>query len=182
MQLAVTVVGKDLPGIVCEVSTLLSESGCNIDNVSQTVLHYVFAGIFVITPPRDMDEARVQERLSLALQEKGLQVSAQALEEGEGSSLGDTEPFVVVCIGRDRLGLVSTVTCVMKEYGVNIVNMQFVGESSSFPGKTVSIYEVEVPRGQDLSRFAASLQSRAEEVGLEVSVQHKRIFADICRI
>jgi glycine cleavage system transcriptional repressor len=80
------------------------------------------------------------------------------------------------------VGLVSAVTCVMKAYGVNIVNMQFVSRSTSFPGQTVAIYEVDVPREQNLSQFVTALKARAAEVGLEVSVQHKRIFADTCRI
>ena len=182
MQLAVTVLGSDRPGIVCDVSTLLAAQGLNIENVSQTVLHHEFAGIFLVSLPGGRDPEEVQRELRQGLSDKGLQISVQAVEETRERSSPSAEPFVVVSIGEDRVGLVSAVTCVMKTYGVNIVNMQFVSRSTSFPGKTVAIYEVEVPREQALSDFVAALQARAEEVGLEISVQHKRIFADTCRI
>jgi len=182
MQVAVTVLGSDRPGIVCDVSTLLAEAGCNIENVSQTVLHQEFAGIFLVTLPFGGEATRVEEELTRALADKGLKISVQTVDESQSTGASSMEPFVVVTIGEDKVGLVSAVTCVMKAYEVNIVNMQFVSRSASYPGQTVAIYEVEVPREQNLSEFVASLQARAGEVGLEVSVQHKRIFADTCRI
>jgi glycine cleavage system transcriptional repressor len=182
MQVAVTVLGSDRPGIVCDVSTLLAERGCNIENVSQTVLRQEFAGIFVVTLPEGYGAADVERQLTSALADKGLLISVQAIDASQEPSPARTEPFVVVSIGEDRVGLVSAVTCVMKAYGVNIVNMQFVSRSTSFPGQTVAIYEVDVPREQNLSQFVTALKARAAEVGLEVSVQHKRIFADTCRI
>ncbi|MCF8029936.1 MAG: ACT domain-containing protein [Desulfohalobiaceae bacterium] len=182
MQVAVTVLGSDRPGIVCDVSTLLAEAGCNIENVSQTVLHQEFAGIFLVTLPPGKDATTVEERLTSALAHKGLKISVQSVDESQSPGVSPMEPFVVVTIGQDKVGLVSAVTCVMKAYGVNINNMQFVSESASYPGQTVAIYEVEVPREQNLSEFVGALQTKAGEVGLELSVQHKRIFADTCRI
>jgi len=182
MQVAVTVLGSDRPGIVCDVSTLLAEMSCNIENISQTVLHQEFAGIFVVTLPGGLGETEVEQRLTGVLAPKGLQISVHSIDESRNYSPPQTEPFVVVSIGEDRVGLVSAVTCVMKAYGVNIVNMQFVSRSTSFPGQTVAIYEVDIPREQDLSQFMTALKAKAAEVGLEVSVQHKRIFADTCRI
>jgi len=182
MQFAVTVLGTDRPGIVCDVSTLLAEMGCNIENVSQTVLRQEFAGIFVVSTSKSCETNDVEGKLNEALADKGLQISVQVIEETESAAPVQTEPFVVVSIGEDRVGLVSAVTCVMRAYGVNIVNMQFVSRSTSFPGKTVAIYEVDVPTGQNLSEFVTALKAKAEEVGLEISVQHKRIFADTCRI
>lgn len=182
MHVAVTVLGSDRPGIVCDVSTLLAEAGCNIENVSQTVLYQEFAGIFLVTLPAGVDATTVEEWLTSALADKGLKISVQIVAESQIPGTSPMEPFVVVTIGEDKVGLVSTVTCVMKAYGVNIVNMQFVSKSASYPGQTVAIYEVEVPHEQNLSEFVGSLQRRAGEVGLEVSVQHKRIFADTCRI
>jgi glycine cleavage system transcriptional repressor len=182
MQVAVTVLGTDRPGIVCDVSTLLADMDCNIENVSQTVLRQEFAGIFVVTTSEGRGAAEMKGRLSEALAPKGLQISVQAIDETQSPSPTPTEPFVVVSIGEDRVGLVSAVTCVMKAYGVNIVNMQFVSRSTAFPGQTVAIYEVDIPRDRNLSEFVTALQAKAEEVGLEISVQHKRIFADTCRI
>ena len=181
-RVAVTVLGRDRPGIVCDVTTILAQADCNIENLSQTVLKQEFAGIFIVAPPEGMPAQEVSDLLSSRLDGTELQISAHPVQEGEETSGFQSEPFVVVCIGEDKVGLISAVTCVMKSYGVNIVNMQFVGQSSSFPGRTVAIYEVDLPRGLSLSEFTGSLRARAEQVGLEVSVQHKRIFSDICRI
>jgi glycine cleavage system transcriptional repressor len=70
----------------------------------------------------------------------------------------------------------------MTEFDVNITNLQFVSGSRAFPDKAVTIYEVDIPTRVKLSEFVAALTARAAEVGLEVNVQHMKIFEDICRL
>src|SRR5512145_303550 len=48
----VGVVGKDRPGIVAEVSRILFELGCNIEDSTCTILSGQFAMILVIGHPR----------------------------------------------------------------------------------------------------------------------------------
>lgn len=65
MRAIVTVTGKDKTGIIAGVSAVLSESGVNILDISQTVLQEYFAMIMLV----DMESsgvpfANLSERLS----------------------------------------------------------------------------------------------------------------------
>ncbi len=181
-KVAVTVLGSDRPGIVCRVASLLSSLNCNIEDISQTVLQAEFAGMFVVAAPDELGVDDLRSELQQGLMDSGLHPFIKPIEPGPSQQPGPVEPFVVICIGKDRVGLIAAITCVMKEHGVNITNLQFINRTPSFPERTVTIYEVDIPQSVRLSDFVDALQAKASEVGLEASVQHKRIFEDICRL
>ena len=57
MRAVITVVGKDKVGIIAKVSTLLSENGINILDISQTIMQDVFTMIMLV----DMQEKAVSD-------------------------------------------------------------------------------------------------------------------------
>ena len=57
MRAVITVVGKDNVGIIAKVSTLLSENGINILDISQTIMQDVFTMIMLV----DMQEKAVSD-------------------------------------------------------------------------------------------------------------------------
>ncbi len=180
---AVSVLGWDRPGIVCKVATLLARLDCNIIDVSQTVLQDEFAGIFLVSLPQQLDIPGLESFLKEQLQGTGLQPFInQVHPQLDTVEQVSSEPFVVISMGPDRVGLIAAITCVMQDYGVNIVNLQFARGSSAFAQKSVTIYEVDIPTKVKLSDFVSSLTKKASSVGLEVSVQHKKIFEDMCRL
>ena len=56
---SVSVVGKDRPGIVAEVSRILFEQGCNIEDSTCTILSGQFAMILVVFHERLKEVAEV---------------------------------------------------------------------------------------------------------------------------
>lgn len=182
-KVAVTVLGCDRPGIVCETSSLLAAMNCNIEDISQTVIQDEFAGIFLVSMPRDLSLEKLDGALQQGLQPLELHCFVKTVyPRPKDASNTTSEPFVIITIGPDRVGLIATLTKVMKNFQVNITNLRFVNKAPSFPEKTVSIYEVDIPQDVPLQEFTAELQTAAAGVGLEVNVQHKNIFEDICRL
>lgn len=57
MRAVITVVGKDKVGIIANVSTLLSDNGINILDISQTIMQDVFTMIMLV----DMQEKAVSD-------------------------------------------------------------------------------------------------------------------------
>ena len=58
-QFALSVVGVDRPGIVAEVSRVLFELGCNIEDSTCTILSGQFAMILVIAHPKFSTAAEI---------------------------------------------------------------------------------------------------------------------------
>ena len=50
-KLTISFLGRDCPGIVSAVSQILGQTGCNIIEVTQTILCGEFAAIFIVQAP-----------------------------------------------------------------------------------------------------------------------------------
>jgi glycine cleavage system transcriptional repressor len=181
-KIVVGIFGRDRPGIVCKVASILAEHNCNIEDISQTVLQGEFCGMFVVSLGEGLTMEALQNILDKELISERLKVFTKELELGEGLESAENESFVVVSIGRDRVGLIAAISCIMYEFGVNISNLKFINRTPAFPDKTLTIYEVDVPKDIKLSDFVSKLKKKASELDLDISVQHKKIFEDICRI
>ena len=82
MRAVVTVVGKDRPGIIARVSTLLYENEINILDISQTVMtDDIFTMIMLVDlHSSDISAQTLSEKLSVVAEEMGLSIHVQREE------------------------------------------------------------------------------------------------------
>ena len=81
MKCALSVLGKDRPGIVAGVATTLTECGANIDDISQTILGDMFSMTMMVTVNPDVaDFDEVQDKLTATGEDLGVQVTLQREE------------------------------------------------------------------------------------------------------
>lgn len=181
-KIVISVLGTDRPGIVAAVSRILVEHQCNVEDVSQTILQGEFVGILIASVPLELS-IDMREELEKALAPLGLRVLVKPLEETRPPfSTTQSEPFVVVTTGPDRLGLVAEITQVMADFGVNISQLKAVFRGGDDPNKNTMIYEVDVPLHIDHRAFRNQLLEKARELDLVLSFQHRDIFEAIHRI
>jgi glycine cleavage system transcriptional repressor len=182
-KVVISVLGMDRPGIVAAVSRVLFEQECNIEDVSQTILQTEFAGIFVASTPAHLSIADLQESIQQGIASMGLKVLVKELDaRPESAAPPPSEPFVVTTIGPDRLGLVAGITEVMARFGVNITSLKAVFRGGDRPLHNVMIYEVDIPLATDQLAFRHALRQRADQLGLDLSLQHRDIFQAVHRI
>jgi glycine cleavage system transcriptional repressor len=181
-KLVLSVLGTDRPGIVAAVSRVLFEHGCNIEDVNQTILQTEFAGVFVASVPADLDAETLQGHLQKSVQHMGVQVLVKDLEAHSHLATPPSEPFVVTTVGPDRLGLVAGITEVMARFGVNITSLKAVFRGGDLPHHNIMIYEVSIPLETDQIAFRHALRQRADELGLDLSLQHRDVFQASQRI
>ena len=96
--------GRDCPGVVATVSRILGETGCNIVEVTQTILSGEFAAIFVVQAPegRSAEELREQLTAGLAEAQVDLSVLVRPAIEGQWGKDLKCDPFVVTADGPDK--------------------------------------------------------------------------------
>lgn len=181
-KVLISVLGSDRPGIVAAVSRVLSENECNIEDVSQTILQSEFAGVFMASLPEGLSMEALESRLQERLKPMGLSVLIKPVKPSERYEAPPSQPFVVTTIGPDRLGLVAGMTEVMARFGVNITNLRAAFRGGTDPRRNVMIYEVDIPLHIDQQAFRKALRQRAEDLGLDLSLQHRDIFEAIHRI
>jgi glycine cleavage system transcriptional repressor len=182
-KVVISILGTDRPGIVAAVSSVLMERGCNVEDVSQTILQGEFVGILIASVPVDTSPEELRGELDRSLDPLGLRILLKRLEPRPAPTPAvEIEPFVVVTTGPDRLGLVAGITSVMARFGVNITHLKAAFRGGDDPHRNTMIYEVDVPTALDRAAFLDALQQEARSLDLELSVQHRDIFEAIHRV
>lgn len=182
-KVVITVLGQDRPGIIARVSKVLFEQDCNVENVSQTILQSEFSGIFIASIPERLTIDVLYSCLIDQTEDLGLHVYIKDLKAPE--SPADTvagDPFVITTQGPDRKGLVAAITAIIADNGVNVTNLQAVFKGGDDPTKNIMIYEVWIPTDTDRAALTRQLTRKADELGLDISFQHRKIFETINRI
>jgi glycine cleavage system transcriptional repressor len=162
-ELAITVIGHDRPGIVADVSEILSDLGINLTDSTMTRLRGHFAMTLICTG--EVPEETVEAAL-LPLCGDGLLLATvrQVRPEAEEPTAGT--PYVVSLHGADRLGIVAAVTRVLARAGGNITDLttRLVGPLY------VLVAEVDLP-AEAADRVTGELADAAAQLGVEVTVR-----------
>ena len=179
----VSFLGRDCPGVVSTVSTLLSEADCNILAATQSLLKGEFAGIFMVEVADDLSLSQLQERLTLGLEKAGVDLSLIVRPSCEGTWGSNLvcQPYVVSADGKDGKGQISAMSRVFSRHGVNIESLRaFLGEGGA--DHALFGFEIMVPDTVDIGRLRRELLCEGQNHGLRVSVQHRDIFEAVHRI
>ena len=179
----ISVLGQDRPGIIAAVTGILFNCDCNVENVSQTILQAEFSGIFIVSMPDGFSATELQTRLREGAANMNLHIHVRDIVQHNPDPIFiDAESFVITARGPDRKGLVANISEVIAGFGVNVTNLQAIFKGGDDPNKNIMIYEVDVPRSIDYQTFYTDLRKRGDELGLEISIQHRQIFEAINRM
>jgi glycine cleavage system transcriptional repressor len=180
-KIVVFVLGPDRPGIIAAVSKTLFDQGCNLEDVSQTILQTEFMGIFVASMDNIKNEDEVLAALQAAISSLGLFVHLRPMSTSLSQQPAG-EPFIITTFGPDRPGLVAGITEVLALNGVNITNLKAVSRGDGDRQHYIMIYEIDVPHATDYHAMRTALSDRAQTLGLEINLQHREIFEQINRV
>ena len=161
----VALIGLDQPGIVATVASAFTRLGCNIEEMTQSILHGQFSSIFLVNKPEGLANEALEKEVGLTLVIRDF----EALPE----ELPSSQPFVVSIWGRDANDIVATFSRIMSEQRVNIRDLRAkpLGQ-----GESVQIFEVDVPDTVDTRALHRVMSERAKSMGLTLTMQHHRIF------
>ena len=167
-RFAVSVFGRDRPGIVAAVTRALADVGCNLEDTSMTILRGHFAMMLVVSSPAGWTAEQVERALAPIAADLDLQVSVRPIEDEVTRAGTVGERWVLAVYGADRPGLVARVAEVLAAHQVNITDLEsrVIGE----PDPVYAMhFEVEVPPAA-LDAVRDELRSVAAELAVEISM------------
>ena len=180
-KLIISVIGEDRPGILAAISDHLYSSGCNIENVSQTILQSVFGALFIVSTSVDMEAKRLQAILTEGVSKLNLNVFVRKHEFVTHAAVL-SQPFVITTFGPDKPGLVRCITSIFARHAINVSNLKAVFKGGDDPSNNVMIFEVDVPSATSLPELRQELKQAAQQLDLEINIQHRKIFETMNRI
>jgi glycine cleavage system transcriptional repressor len=176
-QVALSAIGRDRPGIVADLTRVLFERGCNLEESSMTRLKGEFAILLLLTLPEKETRESLEKAVGEAARGMGLQVLVRELTAEEMAAEDDssTVPYTLVVYGADRPGIVFRVTEAAAAHKLNITDLR-----TRVTGNTPPLYslimEVEAPGGDPAQRFRQDLEKIKGELGVEITFE--RVEAD----
>jgi glycine cleavage system transcriptional repressor len=161
-ELAITVIGRDRPGIVADVAEVLARLGANLTDSTMTRLRGHFAMTLICTGPA---AAEVEAALEPLAAEGQLLATVRAVTaDGEVPAAG--EPYVLAVHGSDRMGIVAAMTRVLVDAGGNVTDLSTRLAGSLY----VVLAEVELPAGV-ADALVDRLHRTAADLGVEVTLR-----------
>jgi glycine cleavage system transcriptional repressor len=163
-EFAITAIGRDRPGIVAGFTQVLLALGCNLSDCSMSLLRNEFAMILLVEAPEDMGADRLNTALQEPAQAFDLVVTTREFEEAPGPE-GDI-PFVVSVYGKDKPGIVHTVSRALADMDVNITDLR-----SHLAGGDLyaMVLDVAVPPALQPEEVAVRLQAISRELGVSLT-------------
>ncbi len=160
---ALAAIGKDQPGIVAAVASVLFEQGCNVEDSSMSLLRGNFAVMLVFSAPDGASAETLTSALKSACDP--LRITFSVLEVDDRAR--PPEPTHVITVyGSDKPGILDRVSHLLASSGGNITNLssRLVGDEAPLYVLTI---EAEIASPGDLD---AELQALGREVGVDVSL------------
>jgi glycine cleavage system transcriptional repressor len=169
---AVTVVSKDRPGIVADVTEVLYHLGCNIEDSSCTMLGGDFAMILIVSHEFPFGMEDIETAFGRLHERTGLVIHIRHLEESEVCPIEQHGELCLISVyGSDRPGIVYRVTRTLADRGVNItdLNTRLIGTVDE--PVYVLMLEAVLPPPLSISEVEGLLASLKDDLSVEIGVR-----------
>lgn len=166
MQLvAVTVIGNDRPGIVAAVTKVLYDGGCNLEDVTSTILRGHFSMTLIVQAPGHLTSEDLERGLQPVAGELGLVAVARPVDEVASAI---TPPSHMVSVyGADRPGILFRVAETLARGGANITDLTSRVIETEDDRVYAVMLEVAI---EDPDPVLEALAAIGADLGVEVSV------------
>lgn len=73
--LLITAIGPDRPGLISEISSIVANLGCNIEDIEQVVMKNIFVLSMMVKIPNNINISKFREKMKNLCFDLGLEVS-----------------------------------------------------------------------------------------------------------
>lgn len=168
---ALTIIGRDRPGIVSQVTEILFTLGCNIADSSCSILGGQFSMILIISNPTIASKEDFGD-IFAPLEEGNLSVFIRTLKPG-----GEKRPelpgdlCMISVYGADKLGIVYQVAKELGDREINItdLNTKLIGDDNR--PVYVMMIEALLPEGVEVEDVESWMIELKQKLQVDISVR-----------
>jgi len=167
-----TAFGKDRPGIVADVTQLLYENGCNLEDSTMTLLAGEFTLILLFTTgsQQDIGDHLLKECRRLE-HEKGVSAFLRPVSPSPAAPQAAGTARTLHVEGLDKAGIVYRVSRFLADNNLNIVDLVSRIQASPESGTTLYLMDIliQVPEKTDIKRIEEGLARVGEELNVDIT-------------
>jgi len=168
---ALTIIGRDRPGIVSQVTEILFQLGCNIADSSCSILGGQFAMILIISHPEKSRQEEFGQAFQ-SLEETNLSVFLRTLKPGGEQRLTlEGELCMISVYGSDKPGIVYQVARELGKRQVNITDLNTKLIGSHERPVYVMMLEAVLPPTVSIEELESVLGELKNTLQVDISVR-----------
>jgi len=169
-----TAFGKDRPGIVADVTRILYENGCNLEDNSMTLLADEFTLILLFSSTQDTIEDQLQMECRRLERDKGISAFMRPLPERSEAASSHSTPCTLHVEGMDQAGIVYQISQHLADRKVNIVDLKSTVKASPESGTAIYVMDIDIRTPAELSpqQVEEGLSAVADDLHVDISLSH----------
>ena len=170
----VSAYGKDRPGIVADVTEILYEYGCNLEDTRMGNLSGDFSLMILFSAPDDdAIETKLSEAYKKLKSEKGISAYIRAATAAERKPAPPYATYTLKVEGLDHTGIVYQISRYLAYHEINIANLD--SSITYTPESGAQVYNmevsVEVNAETDMDEVKEGLAQLAEDLHVEIVIE-----------
>lgn len=168
-SLVMTVIGKDRPGLVESVASIVAGHGGNWLESRMSRLGGHFAGIVHVEVPADKEQSLANALKTL--DSRGLTV---VVHSDQAQPTAGRRTNVLEIVGQDRPGIVREISHTLAEFGVNVEELNTECASAAMSGETLFKAHaiLSVPDSCNISELRKNLEKIAGDLIVEILLEN----------
>lgn len=167
-----TAFGKDRAGIVADVTRLLYENSCNLEDTTMSMLADEFTlSLLFSSQQAGIDELLTKECRRLEL-DKGISAFIRPLQPLQIKETRSYKTCTLHIEGLDQAGIVYKTSQFLADRGLNIIQLDSAASASPQSGATLynMTIHVQVPEELLFDQLEEELSSVADELNVDVTM------------
>ena len=164
-SLIISAIGSDRPGIISELSGIITTHGGNVEESRMSRLGSDFAIIMLVSVSTDWEES-----LEVALQSiNNLTISTKLTQIQE---IGDNKKYKIDLNGADNEGIVKVLSKYLAEKSINVLEMETHISHAPISGTPLFNLNasVSIPHDVEEKVIQADLSQIAQDLGVEIQL------------
>jgi len=167
-----TAFGKDRPGIVADVTRILYENGCNLEDTAMSMLDDEFTINLLFSSVSGNIEATLPEECRKLEQQKNISAFIRPVMERSLPAQAGFRIGTIHVEGLDQAGIVYKVSQFLADCSLNIVDLKSTVKTTPESGTVLYLMDIriQIPESISTKKIEAGLDSVAETLNVEISL------------
>ena len=167
-----TAFGEDRPGIAADVTQILYENECNLEDTSMTLLAGEFTLILLFSCISEDVEDRLVKACRRLEQEKDISAFFRPLTAALPTRSNGFYTRRLHAEGMDHAGIVYKVSRFLADQRINIADLKSTVKASPESGTAIYVMDVtlQIPHGTDLEELQTGLEAVADDLHVDIAL------------
>ena len=167
-----TAFGKDRPGIVADVTEVLYENGCNLEDTSMSMLSDEFTINLLFSSGNNDIESILEKECASLEQQKDISAFIRPVKSIQQDAQEKLPLCTIHVEGLDQAGIVYKISRYLSDNQLNIVDLKSTVKATPESGTALYLMDIHIqlPEASSINLIGDALNAVAEEINVDITV------------